>query len=383
MINPLLEGFDPARRPLLFSCGILACCVFKETGRAQLSKSGYFGIGNFLNRRKQLRQLPSAIAGYSAWSIMIPLRQRLFLVSAVPRGAAAPFAATARFATVGNWTARRRWERAHSKPGAVMGLSERSASSLDTIAGHAERVYSVAEGATPPLGIQAVSSSWQRSAKKHGLDPLDSQAPRIVTPAELKHFREPLDKLIFTAQQEIDELYEVVREAGYTVLLCDSSGVAVAHRGENALASQFQYWGTWLGGVWSEEVEGTNGIGTVIAEERPVTVHRSQHFRSRHINLSCSGAPVFGVDGRLIAVLDVSAIDPELSERAHALTGALTVRSARAIEERFFREQFRRRAPPLCSMIAGSRLAPACGRFSSETSTSSGTSTGAISLRDY
>jgi hypothetical protein len=31
-----------------------------------------------LNRRKQLRQLPSAIAGYSAWSVMIPLRQRLF-----------------------------------------------------------------------------------------------------------------------------------------------------------------------------------------------------------------------------------------------------------------------------------------------------------------
>jgi transcriptional regulator of acetoin/glycerol metabolism len=103
--------------------------------------------------------------------------------------------------------------------------------------------------------------------------------------------------------------------------------------------------------VWSEEVEGTNGIGTVIAEERPVTVHRSQHFRSRHTNLSCSGAPVFGADGRLIAVLDVSAIDPELSERAHALAGVLTVRSARAIEERFFREQFRREwivavAPP-------------------------------------
>src|SRR6201997_4671003 len=222
-----------------------------------------------------------------------------------------------------------------------MGFSERSASSLDTVGRHAEHVYSVAEGAKPSLGIQAVSSSWQRSAKKHGLDPLDSQAPRILTPAELKHFREPLDKLIFTAQQEMDELYEIVREAGYAVLLCDSSGVAVAHRGENALAHHFQYWGTWLGGVWSEEVEGTNGIGTVIAEERPVTVHRSQHFRSRHIDLSCSGAPVFGVDGRLIAVLDVSAIDPELSERAHALTGALTIRSARAIEERFFRDQFR------------------------------------------
>src|ERR1700748_3194425 len=204
-----------------------------------------------------------------------------------------------------------------------MGLPERSANSLDTIAGHAARVYSVAEGAAPPLGIQAVSSSWQRSAKKHGLDPLDSQAPRLVTPAAPKHFREPLAKLIFTAQQEIDELYEVVREAAYTVLLCDSSGVAVAHRGENALANQFQYWGTWLGGVWSEEVEGTNGIGTVIAEERPVTVHRSQHFRSRHIDVSCSGPPVLGADAKLMAVLDVSAIDPGRSEQAPALTGAL------------------------------------------------------------
>jgi len=52
-----------------------------------------------------------------------------------------------------------------------------------------------------------------------------------------------------------------------------------------------------------------------------------------------------------MAVLDVSAIDPDRSERAHALTGALTVASARAIEERFFRERFHREwivaiAPP-------------------------------------
>jgi transcriptional regulator of acetoin/glycerol metabolism len=220
--------------------------------------------------------------------------------------------------------------------------SEHFTGSLHRVAGHADHVYSVAEGATPPPGIEEISSSWQRSANKYGVDPDDSKAPRILTPGELKNFRGPLEKLIFTAQEELDQLYKVVREAGYTVLLCDSSGVAVEHRGEQAQASRFEYWGTWLGGVWSEEVEGTNGIGTCIVEERPVTVHRSQHYRSRHINLSCSGAPVFGVDGRLMAVLDVSAIDPELSEAAHALTGALTIRSARAIEERFFRDQFRR-----------------------------------------
>ena len=223
-----------------------------------------------------------------------------------------------------------------------MASSVRSLNSIDTPTQHAEDVYSVAQGNTPPIGIEPVSASWRRSASEHGVDPLNSEAPRILLPHELKDFREPLDELIFSAQEEIDRLYRVVREAGYTVLFCDTTGVAVEHRGDNADASRFRYWGTWLGGMWSEAMEGTNGIGTCIAEERPITVHRGQHFRSRHIDLSCSAAPVFDVDGKLMAVLDVSAIDPQLSERAHALTGALTATAARALSGRLFRERFRR-----------------------------------------
>jgi AraC-like DNA-binding protein len=206
---------------------------------------------------------------------------------------------------------------------------------------HAEHVLLVAQGDTSASGIEKVSTSWERSANEHGVNPDSSEAPRILTSHELKQLREPLDQLVFSAQEEIDRLYKVVREAGYTLLFCDTAGIAIEHRGDETDASRFKYWGTWLGGVWSEAIEGTNGIGTCIAEERPVTVHRNQHFRSRHTDLSCSAAPVFDVDGSLMAVLDVSAIDPERSERAHALTGALTANSARAIEERFFRERFR------------------------------------------
>jgi AraC-like DNA-binding protein len=223
-----------------------------------------------------------------------------------------------------------------------MGSSAPPASSIDTPTRHAEHVYSVAQGDTPTIGIEEVSASWRRSVNEHGIDPLRNEAPRILSTRELRDFRDPLDELIFVAQDEINRLYQVAREAGYTLLFCDTAGVAVEHRGDDADASRFRYWGTWLGGVWSEALEGTNGIGTCIAEERPVTIHRSQHFRSRHIDLSCSGAPIFDVDGRLMAVLDVSAIDPELSERAHALTGALTATAARAIAGRFFRERFRR-----------------------------------------
>lgn len=216
---------------------------------------------------------------------------------------------------------------------------------------HTEHVFLVAQGDPFAGVVEEVSTSWRRSANEHGLNPDNSEAPRIVTSHELRQLREPLDHLIFSAQEEIDRLYKFVREAGYALLFCDTAGVAVEHRGDETDASRFKHWGTWLGGVWSEAIEGTNGIGTCIAEERPITIHRNQHFRSRHTDLSCSGAPVFGVDGRLMAVLDVSAIDPERSERAHALTGALTTYSARAIEERFFRERFRQEwvvavAPP-------------------------------------
>ena len=206
---------------------------------------------------------------------------------------------------------------------------------------HADHVTSVVEGRRAEPTSAEVSSSWQRSAHRHRVDPDGHEAPRILTSHEVGERRGPLDQLILSAEDELNRLYKLVREAGYTLLFCDNAGVAVEHRGDEADASRFRYWGTWLGGVWDEAFEGTNGIGTVISEERPVTIHRGQHYRTRHIDLSCSGAPVFGADGRLMAVLDVSAIDPALSERAHALTGVLTIASARAIEERFlFSERY-------------------------------------------
>ena len=88
--------------------------------------------------------------------------------------------------------------------GQVTAISKRSRSSLDAAGGHVDHVYSVAEGATSPPGIEEVSSSWQRSANKYRVDPVDTHAPRILTSGELKDFRGPLDQLIFSAQEEID-----------------------------------------------------------------------------------------------------------------------------------------------------------------------------------
>src|SRR6266446_10198997 len=138
-----------------------------------------------------------------------------------------------------------------------------------------------------------------------------------------------------------DDLSRFGSIKGYAALLTSSDGVVVDYRGDPTRAGQFKYWGIWMGAIWAEHVEGTNGIGTCIAEQRPVTVHRTQHFRTRHTSLSCCGAPVFGPDGKLAAVLDVTSIDPDVSDRSHALALVVTIDSARAIEETLFRRRFR------------------------------------------
>ena len=187
-----------------------------------------------------------------------------------------------------------------------------------------------------------LSASARRCIDQYALDRNSDEPLRVVQAGELSWARDSLGSLIEQAQDELDRLYEVIKPAGYVVLLCDDKGTVIEHRVNHDPTGQLEAWAVGLGAVWSEHVEGTNAIGTCIVERRPVTVHQVQHFRTSHARLSGSAAPIFGGDGELIAVLAVWCTDPELSERSHALAGSLAVASARVIEERLFRDRFRR-----------------------------------------
>jgi AraC-like DNA-binding protein len=189
--------------------------------------------------------------------------------------------------------------------------------------------------------VDEISNSWHRCMADYHVDPKNQSAPNVVTQSELNASKEPVADIITQAREEIDRLYAIVRQQGYVVLLCNNTGVAIHHRGDESHADDFKRWGIWLGGVWSEQIEGTNGIGTCIAEERPLLVHCSQHYRSRHSKLTCAGAPIFDALGKLAGVLDVSAVATDSPDRPQQLALAATIASARAVEERLFREHFR------------------------------------------
>ena len=189
--------------------------------------------------------------------------------------------------------------------------------------------------------VEEVAISWRRCLTAHHLDPEIQGAPHIITEKEIKDSREPLRNLILHAQEDLDRLYAIVGPQQYVVLLCNRDGVAIHHRGDESMAEAYEDRGIWLGAVLSEQIEGTNGIGTCITDQRSTMVHRDQHFRTRHIDLSCAGAPIFDPLGRLAGVLDTSSMNPQTTEQSLSLAMAATKISARGIEERIFREYFR------------------------------------------
>src|SRR6476620_3345244 len=205
---------------------------------------------------------------------------------------------------------------------------------------HEERIELVAEGASECFQPEAIDDSWRRCLLDFHVDPRSRSVPQLLTERELRISREPLHSFLQLAQEEIDRLYAIVRPQSYVVLLCNSDGVAIHHRGDNSQDHEFKRWGIWLGGVWSEQVEGTNGIGTCITDRVPVLVHRNEHFRSRHTQLSCAGAPIFDPQGGLLGVLDVSKVHRQSDDQPFPLLLQMVIVSARAIEERIFREYF-------------------------------------------
>jgi len=129
------------------------------------------------------------------------------------------------------------------------------------------------KGALVP-GVEDVAISWRRCLTAHHLDPEIQAAPHIITEKEIKNSRELLRNLILHAQEELDRLYAIVGPHQYVVLLCDRDGIAIHHRGNDSMADAYKDSGIWLGGVWSEQIEGTNGIGTCITDQRATMVHR-------------------------------------------------------------------------------------------------------------
>jgi len=182
-----------------------------------------------------------------------------------------------------------------------------------------------------------ITQSWIRCLNEYQLDPGACNDPEVVSPSELQARQEGLADLQAVAKVEMANLYQQLAGSGYAIMLTDRDGVLLNYFGDPAFTHAASKTGLMPGALWSERAQGTNGMGTCLFEQRPLTVHQDEHYLSRNIGLSCAAAPIFDHEGELVGVLDASGE----SRLAQQHTLALVSMSVQMIENRVFLHQFR------------------------------------------
>jgi len=214
--------------------------------------------------------------------------------------------------------------------------------SIRDVRDHVGRVVKLIEthGAESPAaaGSDRLLESWRRSLSEHRIDPGLTSDPRVLTSAALRELRERYESFLRIGRHAVSSLHEHVRDMGYCVLLTDEQGATVLYEDVPSLDKEYRRAGFRPGTCWSEQAEGTNGVGTTIIDRAPTLVHRDEHFRAHNITFTCSAAPIFAPNDDLIAVLDASALSSPADKQSQALVFRLVIDHALAIENAYFVE---------------------------------------------
>ena len=206
---------------------------------------------------------------------------------------------------------------------------------------HVKHVHSVVQSRMKPDGViggNPIVNSWIRCLNEYSLDPDNCDEPIVIGNVELQERQARLADVQEVAKIEMANLYQQLAGSGYAIMLMDCDGVLLNYFGDPSFTHAASKTGLMQGAVWSERLQGTNGMGTCLIEKRPIIVHQNEHYLVRNIGISCAAAPICNHQGDVLAVLDASGE----SKLAQQHTLALVNMSVQMIENRVFLQQFHR-----------------------------------------
>lgn len=177
-----------------------------------------------------------------------------------------------------------------------------------------------------------VVHSWQHCLGL-GMRPNDRVEFEAIDSAQLKRLKAQHLRLREAAQDELARLSRTISGSQYFALLTDAQGVVVDVAGNPNQRDRRVHAIARLGVDLSESRIGTSAIGAALAHQRPVWLHRGEHFFNDTSVYSCAGAPIAGPDGQCLGMLDLTGVMAlERPELQH-----LVAQSARSIETALLR----------------------------------------------
>jgi transcriptional regulator of acetoin/glycerol metabolism len=193
------------------------------------------------------------------------------------------------------------------------------------------------------LGSEPVSehviTSWQRCLTEYGTEPDSRRDTPVLDAVALRERQQRFGNLLQVAKAEMENLYQQIAGSGYAVILSDADATILGAITDTSLQREFRESGLRVGAIWNERYEGTNGLGTCLAAGSPVTIHKGEHFRRFNTGLTCSGAPVLGIQGEMLGVLDASTIHSADTRLIQRHTMALVSMSSNLISRCHFLQQ--------------------------------------------
>ncbi|HZG84571.1 sigma-54-dependent Fis family transcriptional regulator [Paenibacillus sp.] len=185
----------------------------------------------------------------------------------------------------------------------------------------------IQDGSFDPTLDEVVAQSWQRSVA-YGVDPYQEKGQRMLHPRKFAERLAEKKELIDFSLPLMKTLYNLVKDSGFLVILCDEQGFLLKVIGDMHTIEDAEKMNFVEGVSWSEEAMGTNAIGTCIALDRPIQIYAAEHFSRVCQSWTCSASPIHDPEGRIIGVLDMSGP----FDKAHPHTLGMVVSAVEAIE---------------------------------------------------
>jgi sigma-54 dependent transcriptional regulator, acetoin dehydrogenase operon transcriptional activator AcoR len=172
-----------------------------------------------------------------------------------------------------------------------------------------------------------IEQSWLRCLAT-GHRPHQSVAFDMVPAQALRRSEEANHTLLTAARPALRQLGHAIAETRYFAILTNADGVVVDVGGQIDRGDPRANVIARVGVDLSEKSVGTTAISAALHELHPVWLHRGEHFFNGNASYSCAGAPLFGPDGQVVGMLDLTGVEvEERPELKH-----LVAQSARSIE---------------------------------------------------
>lgn len=190
---------------------------------------------------------------------------------------------------------------------------------------------------------EVVSESWQRCIEDYELAPDRVPRAEVLPYSQLHILLEEQEEFLRIAEPEVKRLFLRLVDSEYLVSLASREGAMLLFHCDYQYLGDLARSGVIPGSIWSEERQGTNGIGTCLRVKKPVAIVGNQHYGEAQQALTCLTAPVLGRQGITESVLNVTTARGG-DVRMNKVVQSIVERTATRIENIYF-SRVHRHAP--------------------------------------